>query len=79
MGMGVEQYVYSKLGFPLLEVKGDIVTQLDKSIPNWINMESVVSEQTEEDRTGKILFIGPCDISQIAQYLRGDTIQVFPM
>lgn len=71
MGMGVEQYVYSKLGFPLLEVKGDIVTQLDKSIPNWINMESMVSEQTEEDRTGKILFIGPCDISQIAQYLRG--------
>lgn len=73
IGMGVEQFVYAKLGFPHIEIEGDIVTKLDNSFcPDWIqfNETTCVHEKTNKDisKAVRILAKGPCDISQVLPY-----------
>lgn len=73
LGMLVEQYVYMTIGCPEFPVVGDVITQLNKTdIPKWINCEqtSVDSRKAKATTAGrKILFKGPCDISQIFSFL----------
>lgn len=73
LGMLVEQYVYVKIGCPDLQVNGDVITQLNREdVPRWINQEAPVSAGTStkmDTGRGKLLFKGPCDISQIFSFL----------
>lgn len=73
LGMLVEQYVYMQIGCPQINVIGDVITELnDTFTPPWINVKQPSSsEQKSKGRIDnqKILFKGPCDISQIFSFI----------
>ena len=74
MGQMIEQWVYAQLGFPKLEVVGEVRTKLNKTdCPGWIN-QNISSEGVKKDRvndvgTCKILVKGPCDLSNSLSYI----------
>ena len=74
MGQMIEQWVYAQLGFPKLEVVGEVRTKLNKAdCPGWIN-QNISSEVVKKDRvndvgTCKILVKGPCDLSNSLSYI----------
>ena len=70
IGQGVEQYVYAVLGYPRLEIIGDVVNRVDKSpAPSWINQgpEESVAKIKKNDK--KIVFKGACDLQSLSFYL----------
>lgn len=76
IGQGVEQWVYSQLGFPNLSIKGECINSLnDYETPSWINQE--ISTDRKESHDSKeiiaynhsILFKGPCDMINLKGYL----------
>ena len=73
LGMQVEQYVYMKLGCPVVEVSGEVVSPLrDSFLPPWINQESTDKEtQKKQKHSGRVLIKGPCDMSQMYAFLSG--------
>ena len=76
MGQKIEQWVYAQLGFPELEVVGEVRTQLNKTeCPGWINhAEAPVtddSKQAEDTFPCRILLKGPCDLSHSLVYIKG--------
>ena len=76
MGQKIEQWVYAQLGFPELEVVGEVRTRLNKTeCPGWINQEGSGEEaeitQTEETLPCRILLKGPCDLSHSLVYIKG--------
>ena len=75
MGQMIEQWVYAQLGFPKLEVVGEVRTQLNSTdCPAWINQEGVQSGERKEESGKsvadcKILVKGPCDLSNSLSYI----------
>ena len=77
MGQMIEQWVYAQLGFPELEVVGEVRTQLNKTdCPKWINQVewSESSRESKSERASelgncKILVKGPCDLSNSLSYI----------
>lgn len=76
IGQGVEQYVYSYLNCPELEVVGKVVNDVVKGpAPEWINQCSNIQDNVgEHKKMGKIVFKGPCDILAMTSYLVTDKI-----
>lgn len=76
LGQGVEQYVYWKLGFPHLDVVGEVAVNLDKiSKPEWIKEGNRIVKNVDEiNITDRLLFKGPCDMSSMVGYLRLDDV-----
>ncbi|MDO4301382.1 MAG: HAD-IIIC family phosphatase [Clostridia bacterium] len=80
MGMGIEQYVYASLGYPKLDVVGEVAVQLNKTgCPDWITVgehNTCQSRNKNEhylNNIPKILFKGPCDTnSSLAFVKNGD-------
>lgn len=72
MGQMIEQYVYAQLGFPKLEIVGDVRTQLNNTdCPAWINQKGVTNKEKEiDDLSCKILLKGPCDLSNTQGYIK---------
>ena len=74
LGMLVEQYVYMKIGCPKINVVGDVITQLNTTdIPKWINLDPLASDSQKAESAiiaQKVLFKGPCDISQIFSFIK---------
>lgn len=68
IGQGVEQYVYSILKYPDIQVVGNVVATLKKeTIPMWINQGTCEQPLNQlQSLSGKILFKGPCDLSSLA-------------
>ena len=80
MGQMIEQYVYAQLGFPKLEVVGDVRTHLNNTdCPAWINQKGVETKKIKsEGVSSKILIKGPCDLSNAQSYLKNkDTTTEF--
>ena len=71
IGMGIEQYVYAKLGHPKLEVVGTVIGEVDDSdAPAWINQEGKEEDQGKEKADGaKVLIKGPCDLKALFSYI----------
>lgn len=71
IGLGVEQYVYAKLGFPQISITGEVATPLNTEIcPDWINsVSSTENNRQSKHVNGKILLLGGCDLEQTAFYL----------
>lgn len=67
IGQGVEQYVYSTLNFPEIQVVGEVIAELQKvPAPPWINQNRTSSIQDKKGKlAGKVLFKGPCDLSSM--------------
>lgn len=82
LGMAVEQYVYARLGFPALEVEGEVAAAVKKDFcPPWINQDKeLVQEGKQSVSAGgqkqKILFKGPCDLNSLFAFLEeSDSIE----
>jgi hypothetical protein len=79
MGQMIEQYVYAQLGFPKLEVVGEVRTQLNNTdCPAWINQsDTKLDEVRELENKGikncKILVKGPCDLSNSLSYIHSSS------
>ena len=77
MGQKIEQWVYAQIGFPELEVVGEVRTQLNKAeCPGWINHNGTRNngkkeEMSDEDLHCRILLKGPCDLSHSQVYIKG--------
>lgn len=76
IGQGVEQWVYSQLGYPRLEVVGDVVNLVDNTpAPAWINQKQGTDlNLARKQESGKIVMKGPCDMDIMVSYLAFDNI-----
>lgn len=77
IGQGVEQYVYSILNFPNINIVGEVVSELKNvRAPEWINSEQ--NKNFERNRKvkykGKIVFKGPCDLEILTSFLESESI-----
>lgn len=74
MGQMIEQWVYAQLGFPHLDVVGDVRTQLNKTeCPQWINQTNCIithDDIKQQNTSCNILLKGPCDLAHSQSYLR---------
>lgn len=74
LGMGIEQYVYNKLGRPELTIVGEVNSDLSGiETPGWINQETITPASARMQIDGlsahKVLVKGPCDLFQIYPYI----------
>ena len=71
LNMGVEQYVYNILSRPLLEVVGEVASSPFDAMPDYINQtENSIKTDKKEISDVKILFKGPCDLSQVFSFIK---------
>ena len=78
IGQGVEQYVYSQLHYPSLDVVGDVVNNVDDSpSPAWINQKVNSLNVHENLNTDKDLIIikGACDLDILSSFLSSKSIK----
>lgn len=77
LGMGIEQYIYNRLGCPEFEIEEPVAVHLSAASDiNWISEayeEAVVQDKLLNNRV-RILLKGPCDMSAIEPYLSGANI-----
>ena len=77
LGMGIEQYIFNKLGNPDFEIKGPVATCLSAGFkPEWIceaEDDAVKQDRLINNRV-RVLLKGPCDMSAIEPYLAGANI-----
>jgi FkbH-like protein len=87
--MGVEQWMYDRLGRPPVTVVGEVAASLDGKV-DWIVM---ANEQFSAERDGlidgssdtspgltqphRVLMVGGCDLTNTAQFLGGDVVSNF--
>lgn len=79
LGMGIEQYVYCKLGCPELKINGEVISSLEsKEVPGWINQEESavksISLKVQAASAHSVLIKGPCDLFQILPYIADKSI-----
>ena len=75
IGQGIEQYVYSTLKWPELNVVGTVINYVQHiPAPEWINQNQDLSINSEEKISAKIVMKGPCDMSILASYLNSNNI-----
>ena len=74
IGQGVEQYVYAKLGYPQLDVVGEVVNDVTQEpAPLWINQggNNIIQQQKNHK---KVVFKGGCDFKSMTSYLSTDNV-----
>ncbi|MBW9171003.1 HAD-IIIC family phosphatase [Clostridium estertheticum] len=81
MNLGVEQWVYSKLGFPKIEISGEVASELeDSGTPKWINQKNFSNIITPENNVingnVKCLIRGGCDLKQLNHYLKYKNVDI---
>ena len=75
LGMGVEQWVYHRLGRPQFTAVGEINSDLSQeAAPAWINQSGQVAGgnhaiQIENLQASSVLVKGPCDLFQVFPYI----------
>ena len=73
LGMGIEQFVYSRLNYPKIKINGETAVLLQKNFyPDWIELtdELDIVEQTNSVNNNiNILFKGPCDLLSSLDYI----------
>lgn len=80
IGMGIEQYVYQKIGCPDIDIVGEVISELgSKESLAWINISE--NKTTETERGGgvigtahSVLLKGPCDMEQIFNFIKNTDI-----
>ena len=70
MNMGIEQYIYKKIGKPLIEIKGEVASNLESIDPYWINRsdENCINKKIDSSKK-KILLKGSCDLRRMKIYM----------
>lgn len=73
LGMGIEQYVYNKLGRPQVTIAGEVISDLSGNTPGWIN-QNISKSAAKQMQIGNlsehtVLVKGPCDLFQVYPYI----------
>ncbi|WP_421919014.1 HAD-IIIC family phosphatase [Marinifilum sp.] len=79
MNIGVEQYMYAKLNFPLVSRVGDVTIELNsEENPHWIKEvhDWTQNLQNSSSTSTKILLKGACDLKQMAHYLSYKNLEI---
>jgi FkbH-like protein len=83
LNLGVEQYIYAKLGYPKLDIVPEVAVELNTTdYPDWINepkaidLTSAAAAKHPAAKKLKILFKGGCDLSQMLFYLDKSTSDI---
>lgn len=77
LNMGVEQWIYAKLGCPSIDVVGEVATPLERtSTVDWINQKGQEIPIEERDPMtssvlAKVLLKGACDLVAVNDFLWG--------
>lgn len=74
LNMGVEQYVYAKIGNPALDIQGEVASDPAAFVPDWINQKDQNHSAQSKGSLksgGKILIKGLCDMQQIFAFIHG--------
>ena len=71
IGMGIEQYVYASIGYPSLEVVGEVIGEVnDSPAPKWINQDGNIANKSKASSHGaSVLVKGPCDLKALFSYI----------
>jgi FkbH-like protein len=81
LNMGVEQWLYRRLGSPTLSVVGEVVSSLGGEV-GWITEEGsgpagAGAGSTDRSQPNRILMVGGCDLSATAEFLGGSITTEF--
>lgn len=81
IGQGVEQWVYSTLNYPIIDIVGETISELKHiEAPRWINQNNELTHSTSDsiklEESKIIVFKGPCDLEMLTSYLNLDSRQV---
>ena len=72
LGMGIETFVYNKLGKPKLEQIGYVINDLTEECPDWIKVVENFNEKAVDTKIDgkqlRVLFKGPCDLLQTESF-----------
>lgn len=72
LNLGVERYIYEKLGMPKLDVVGDVSSDLfNQGHVDWISETAYEDMNVETVCKGKVklLFLGGCDLELLCHYM----------
>lgn len=72
LNMGIEQFVYKKLGKPRISIIGDVSSDLNNPNPYWINTNKdrlCIDGNDNLKMEDKLIIKGPCDMEQILSYI----------
>jgi FkbH-like protein len=73
LNMGVENWLYERLGRPRLDVVGEVLTDLRSSwYVDWINVggRSGEGSETATKQQGRVLIRGACTVSPLSHYFQ---------
>ncbi|MBD8488273.1 HAD-IIIC family phosphatase [Echinicola sp. CAU 1574] len=82
LNLGIPQYLFAKLDFPILKTIPEVAENLDDSTPNWITeIESNIQKpfapiKQSNSQLIRILYRGTCDFKQTLFYLSNSGINV---
>ena len=81
LGMGIEQFVYSYLNFPSINIKGELASELSSNaVPDWIDVDNslVVKELPKREFVydTNILFKGTCDLLSAIDYIKAEDCNI---
>ncbi|QJX48253.1 hypothetical protein HMJ29_15490 [Hymenobacter taeanensis] len=83
--LGVEQFTYAHLGFPALEVQGEVATILNTTDkPDWIAIDTAPATTnrptppaaTNSGSKLRVLLKGGCDLGQLTPFLQAFQLEV---
>ncbi|OWP62332.1 hypothetical protein CDA63_14700 [Hymenobacter amundsenii] len=79
--LGIEQFTYAHLGFPELEVQGDVATALNQAEkPDWITLQAASAAPEPEVVSAtsqlRVLLKGGCDLGQLTPFLQAFDLRV---
>lgn len=79
--LGIEQFTYAHLGFPALEVRGEVAAELDTTEkPAWITVAAAAPETRVSPAAGisrlRVLLKGGCDLGQLTPFLQAFDLEV---
>lgn len=76
LGMGIEQWVYARLGHPALSVVGEVIATLDAD-PDWINQEVTTDKAVRRGWAAHAVRLrGGCELEVVNHYFSFDTPSV---
>lgn len=72
LNIGVENYVYQKLGSPLIDIVEPVTTKLQSYPVTWINEVKsidVIEDKITDTRKITLALVGGCDLDQLCHYI----------
>ena len=79
--LGVEQFTYAWLGFPALEVQGEVATELNNTDrPDWLTVAAGAPTAQPTSAAGapklRVFLKGGCDLGQLTSFLQAFDLKV---